>query len=70
MGHGVDHGREGQTQNTSESVVDADSPSHTLLTLDGREDLSRVLEGNGSFAEGVGDREQIDETEVEMRQRE
>ena len=45
----------------TKGVVDADSPRHALLTLDRREDFSGVLEGNGSFAERVGDREDVDE---------
>ena len=79
MCHGIDHGWESQTEDTSckqvgklqisgvisgihtKGVVDADSPCHALLTLDRREDFSGVLEGNGSFAERVGDREDVDE---------
>ena len=45
----------------TKGVVDADSPRHALLTLDRREDFSGVLEGNGSFAERVGDREDVNE---------
>lgn len=48
----------------TESVVDAHSPSHTLLTLDGREDLGRVLEGDRSLTEGVADSEQVDEPDM------
>ena len=77
--HGIDHGWEGQTEDTSckdvlesvreavmspihtEGVVDADSPSHTLLTLDRRENFGGVLEGNGSFSKRIGDREEVDE---------
>ena len=45
----------------TKGVVDADSPCHALLTLNGREDFGGVLEGNGSFSERVGDREQVNE---------
>lgn len=45
----------------TEEVVDKHSPSHTLLTLDGREDLSRVLESDGAFTKRVGNREEVDE---------
>lgn len=34
----------------TESVVDADSPSHALLTLDGGEYLGGILESHWSFA--------------------
>jgi len=34
----------------TKGVVDADSPCHALLTLNGREDFGGVLEGNGSFS--------------------
>ncbi|KAI6750394.1 hypothetical protein HG530_014675 [Fusarium avenaceum] len=46
--HDILHSGEGQAKNTSEGVVNADGPSHTLLSLDGRENLSRVLKGNGT----------------------
>jgi hypothetical protein len=55
------HSREGQRKDTSEGVVDADSPGHTLFTLDGGENLCRVLEGNRAFSEGVADGEEVDE---------
>ena len=45
----------------TKGVVDADSPCHALLTLDGWEDFSGVLECNWSFSERVGDREEVDE---------
>jgi hypothetical protein len=47
----------------TESVIDADSPSHSLLSLNGGEHLGRVLEGNGSFSQGVADSEEIDESD-------
>lgn len=46
----------------TESVVDADGPGHSLLTLDGGEYLSRVLESNGSFAQGVADGKEVDKS--------
>jgi len=46
----------------TESVIDANSPSHTLLSLDGREHLGRILERDWAFAQGVGDGEEIDES--------
>ncbi len=33
----------------TESVVDANGPGHSLLTLDGGKDLGRVLESNRAF---------------------
>lgn len=45
----------------TESVVDADSPSHALLTLDGGEHLGRVLESHRTFTQRVADGEQVDE---------
>lgn len=33
----------------TKSVVDADSPSHALLSLNGRKNLGRVLESDRSF---------------------
>lgn len=59
--HDRPHSREGQAEDTSKGVVDADSPRHALLTLDGREDLGRVLEGNWTLTERVHDGEEIDE---------
>lgn len=41
----------------TESVVDANSPSHSLLPLDSGEHLGRVLKSDWSFPEGVTDRE-------------
>lgn len=48
--HDGGHAGEGETKNTGERVVDADSPSHALLTLDGGENLGGVLESHGAFA--------------------
>lgn len=45
----------------TKSVVDAHSPCHTLLTLDGREDFCRILECNRTFSQRVCDREQVHE---------
>lgn len=45
----------------TESVVDANSPSHSLLTLDGREHLGRVLESDWSFAQRVANGEEVNE---------
>lgn len=46
----------------TESVVDANSPSHSLLSLDSREHLGRVLESDWSFAQRVADSKEIDES--------
>ena len=46
----------------TKGVVDAHGPGHTLLTLDGGEDLGRVLEGDGSLTQAVGNSEEIDES--------
>ena len=40
--HDGPHTGKGEGEDTSEGVVDADSPGHTLLTLDGGEDFSGV----------------------------
>jgi len=45
----------------TKGVVDADSPCHALLTLDGWEHFSGVLECHRSFSERVCDREEVDE---------
>jgi hypothetical protein len=47
----------------TKGVVDADSPGHTLLTLDGGEYFGRVLEGDGTFTEGVGDGKEVHEAD-------
>ena len=54
------HAREGQTEDTSESVVDADGPSHSLLTLDGREDFGGVLESYRTLSQGIADGKKVD----------
>ena len=59
--HDCLHARECKTEDTSEGVVDAHGPSHALLTLDGGEDLGRVLESNGTLTQRVGDCEEVDE---------
>ena len=43
-------------------VVDANGPSHPLLSLDRREHLGRVLERDGSLAERVRYCEEVDES--------
>lgn len=48
----------------TEGVVNAHSPGHALLTLNVGEDLGRVLEGNRSLTQGVGNSEEVDEAEV------
>ena len=45
----------------TESVVNANSPSHSLLSLNGREHLGRVLKCDRSFTQRVADSEEIDE---------
>lgn len=47
----------------TKGVVNADSPGHTLLTLDGGEYFCRVLESNRTFSEGVGDGEEVHEAD-------
>ena len=56
------HAWERQAKNSGKRIVDADSPGHTLLTLDGWEDFCRVLESDRAFPQGVADREEIDES--------
>ena len=46
----------------TESVVDANCPSHSLLTLNGGEHLGRILESDRSFSQGVADGEEVDES--------
>lgn len=48
----------------TKGVVDADGPSHALLTLNRREDLGGILEGNGAFSERVGDCEEVNESKM------
>jgi hypothetical protein len=45
----------------TESVVDANGPSHSLFSMDSREDFGRVLESDWSFAQGVADGKEVDE---------
>lgn len=45
----------------TEGIVDANGPRHSLLTLDGWEDLGGVLEGDWSFTERVANREEVHE---------
>lgn len=45
----------------TESVVDADGPSHSLFSLNGREHLGRVLKSNWSFTQRVADSKEVDE---------
>lgn len=45
----------------TEGIVDADGPGHALLTLNGWEHLSGVLESYRSFSERVRDCEKVDE---------
>ena len=61
LGHDSYHSRERQTENTSKSVVDEDSPGHSLFTLDRWEHLSGVLECYWTFAQRIADREKVDE---------
>jgi len=58
--HDTAHAWEGEREDSGKSVVDADNPGHALLTLDGRKDLGRVLEGDRTFAERVHDGEEVD----------
>ena len=59
--HYVLHSREGQAENASESVVDANGPSHSLLTLNRRKHFGRILESDRSFTQRVGDCEEVHE---------
>lgn len=45
----------------TKGVVDANSPGHSLLTLDGGENLSGVLESDWTFAQRITDGEKIHE---------
>lgn len=60
LGHDGGHTREGKTKDTSEGVVDAHSPGHALLTVDGGKDLGTVLESDWSLTERVCDGEEVD----------
>lgn len=44
----------------TKGVVDANSPSHSLLSLNGGKHLGRVLESDGSFTQRIADREEVD----------
>lgn len=46
----------------TESVVNANSPSHSLLSLNGRKHLGRILESDRSLTQRVGDGEEVDES--------
>lgn len=50
-------------QMLTKGVVDAHGPSHALLTLNRREDLSRVLESYRSFSQGIADGKEVHEPE-------
>ena len=45
----------------TEGVVDANGPRHSLLSLNGREHLGRILKSDRSFTQGVADGEEVDE---------
>lgn len=45
----------------TENVVDTNGPSHSLLSLNGREYLGRVLKSDWSFAQRVADSKEVDE---------
>lgn len=47
----------------TKSIVDAYNPSHTLLSLDGREDLGRVLESDRAFSQRVAYGEEVDKSD-------
>ena len=46
----------------TKSIVDANGPSHSLLTVNGRIHLGRVLESDWSFSHRVGDGKEVDES--------
>jgi len=50
----------------TKGVVDAYGPGHSLFSLNGREHLSRVLEGDRSFTQRVADSEEVDESTKEV----
>lgn len=52
----------------TEGVVDTDGPSHSLLTMDSREHLSRILESDGPLAHRIGDSKQVNEAELNLGQ--
>jgi hypothetical protein len=46
----------------TERVVNADSPRHSLFTLNIGKHLCRILERDWSFTQGIADGEKIDES--------
>jgi len=50
----------------TEGVIDAYSPSHSLLSLNCGEDLGRVLESDWPFSQRVADGEEIDESDESL----
>lgn len=46
----------------TENIVDANGPSHSLLSLNGREHLGRILESDRAFTQGVADGKEVDES--------
>jgi hypothetical protein len=46
----------------TESVVNTNGPSHSLLTLNGGKHLGRILESDWTFSQGVADGEEVDES--------
>lgn len=48
-----------QPRHTKE-VVNEHHPSHTLFSLNSREDFCRVLESDGTFTERIADSEKVD----------
>lgn len=59
--HNSSHTRESYTEDTGKEVVNEYGPSHTLFSLNSREDFCRVLESDGSFTEGITNGEKVDE---------
>ena len=49
-------------QMLTKSVVDANGPSHSRLTVNGRKHFGRVLESDWSFPHRVGDGKEVDES--------
>lgn len=48
----------------TKGVVNADSPCHTLLTLDGWENFGGVLESYWAFTQRVRDGEEVNKTSI------
>lgn len=46
----------------TKGVVDANGPSHPLLSLDGRKHLGRILESDRPLTQRVSDSEEVDES--------